>query len=76
MPNWSGEDLAARLMKRWSEIKVLFMSGYADDAVMRHGLPEKGANFIQKPFSPGQLAIKVREILLTQDRDVGHGSAI
>jgi two-component system, cell cycle sensor histidine kinase and response regulator CckA len=68
MPNWSGQELADRLGQRWSGIRVLFMSGYADDAILRHGFPAKGVNFIQKPFSPDQLAIRVRQILMTRDR--------
>jgi CheY-like chemotaxis protein len=67
MPNMSGKELANRLAKRWPGIKVLFMSGYTDDAIMQHGVLEEGAAFIQKPFSPGQLATKVREMLVTAD---------
>jgi CheY-like chemotaxis protein len=63
MPNLSGKELANRLAEACSGIKVLFMSGYADEEIMRHGFSAKGASFIQKPFSPEQLAIKVREIL-------------
>jgi PAS domain S-box-containing protein len=68
MPNLSGRELADRLKKRWPGIKVMFMSGYTDDAVVHHGVLEKGAEFIQKPFSPDQLAIKVREVLEAPDR--------
>ena len=50
MPNASGKELANRLGERWPGIRVLFMSGYADDTTMRHGLPPQGAHFIQKPF--------------------------
>ncbi|MGA3018366.1 MAG: PAS domain S-box protein [Bryobacteraceae bacterium] len=63
MPNVGGRELANRLGKRWPEIKVLFMSGYTDDAIVLHGVSEKAAELIQKPFSPDQLALKVREIL-------------
>jgi PAS domain S-box-containing protein len=63
MPNLSGPELANRLEKRWPGIKVLFMSGYADDAVMHHGVLEEGTESIPKPFSPDQLAIKVREVM-------------
>jgi PAS domain S-box-containing protein len=68
MPGLSGGELAAQLRKRWPGIKVLFMSGYADDAVTHHGVLEQSAAFIQKPFSPDQLAHKVREILVSTDR--------
>jgi hypothetical protein len=64
MPDLSGGELANRLGKRWPAIKVLFMSGYTDDAIVRHGVLEKEAEFIQKPFSPEELAIKVREVLV------------
>jgi hypothetical protein len=68
MPNVGGGGLADRLRKRWPRIKVLFMSGYADDAIVDRGLLKKDAEFIQKPFSPDQLAIKVREILAAPHR--------
>jgi len=63
MPNLSGRELANRLAKRCPGIKVLFMSGYTDDAIVHHGVLEQGTEFIQKPFSPSQLALKVREML-------------
>jgi DNA-binding NtrC family response regulator len=63
MPSVSGRELADRLKQRRPGIKVLFMSGYTDDTIVHHGVLEKDAEFIQKPFSPGQLAIKVREVL-------------
>jgi PAS domain S-box-containing protein len=63
MPNLSGRELAHRLEKRWPEIKVLFMSGYTGDAIMHHGAPMEGTEYIPKPFGPDQLAIKVREVL-------------
>jgi PAS domain S-box-containing protein len=63
MPNVSGRELANRLSERWPAIKVLFMSGYTDNVVMQHGVLEEGAEFIQKPFSPEELAGKVREVL-------------
>jgi PAS domain S-box-containing protein len=63
MPNLSGRELAHRLEKRWPGIKVLFMSGYTGDAIMHHGAPKEGTEYIPKPFGPDQLAIKVREVL-------------
>ena len=63
MPSLSGRELADRLKERWPGIKVLFMSGYTDDTIVHHGVLQKDVEFIQKPFSPAQLAIKVREML-------------
>jgi CheY-like chemotaxis protein len=68
MPQLSGRELANRLEKRWPGVKVLFMSGYSDDAIVQHGVLEKGMEFIQKPFSPDQLATKVREMLVAPER--------
>jgi two-component system cell cycle sensor histidine kinase/response regulator CckA len=63
MPNISGRELANRLEKLQPGIKVLFMSGYTDNVIVHHGVLEEGAQFIQKPFSPEQLAVRVREVL-------------
>jgi signal transduction histidine kinase/ActR/RegA family two-component response regulator len=59
----SGPQLAERLVKRKPGLRVLFMSGYADDAVVRHGIVEGEMPFLQKPFTPEALAHKVRETL-------------
>ena len=63
MPNVSGRELADRLEKLQPGIKVLFMSGYTDNVIVHHGVLEEGAEFIQKPFSPEQLAGKIRAVL-------------
>jgi len=70
MPILSGRELADRLRKRWPEIKILFMSGYTEDAALRDGLVEGKAEFIQKPFAPEQLARKIRKMLIAPDRPV------
>jgi hypothetical protein len=67
MPSMSGTELAERLRKRWPAIKVMFMSGYTDDAIVQHGVLPKDEEFIQKPFGPEQLAIKVRKMLAKPD---------
>jgi CheY-like chemotaxis protein len=63
MPHLSGRELADRLDERWPGIKVLFMSGYTDDAIVHHGVLNRGAELIQKPFSPEQLVTKVQRAL-------------
>ena len=63
MPGMSGRALASRLTELRPDTKVLFMSGYTDDAIVHHGVLDEGTNFIQKPFSTDVLAIKVREVL-------------
>jgi CheY-like chemotaxis protein len=62
MPFMSGRDLANRLSEVRSDLKVLFMSGYTDHAVMHRDVTP-GAAFIQKPFTPDALARKVRSVL-------------
>lgn len=63
MPGSSGTELAATLSQTRPGLKVLFSSGYTDDAVVRHGMLEPGTNFLQKPYSARNLARKLREIL-------------
>jgi CheY-like chemotaxis protein len=63
MPKLSGRELADRIAKILPEIKVLFMSGYADNAIVHHGVLEGGMNYLQKPFTLDGLAKKVREVL-------------
>jgi PAS domain S-box-containing protein len=63
MPQMGGGELAQRLTERRPGLKVLYVSGYTDDAVVRHGVREKGRGFLQKPFSLDVFARKVREVL-------------
>ena len=63
MPGMSGNDMSKILLAKQPDMPVLFMSGYTDDAIVQHGVLEAGINFLQKPFTPGALALKVREVL-------------
>jgi len=63
LPQISGKVLAEQLMQQVPTLKVLFMSGYADDAVVQHGEVDAGRAFLHKPFSPGGLLRKVRTVL-------------
>ena len=63
MPGLGGPEVAEQISRRFPGIRILFVSGYTDDAVIRHGLSEQGVNFLQKPFSPPELAAKVRDVL-------------
>jgi len=63
MPGTSGRELAERISARRQGIRVLFMSGYTDNVITSGGMLEEGLAFLQKPFSPGALVQKVREVL-------------
>ena len=65
MPEMSGRELAEQLSPVRPDMKVLYMSGYTDDAVLRHGVQEERMPFLQKPFIPDALVLKVREVLDT-----------
>ncbi|MBZ0090314.1 MAG: response regulator, partial [Thermoanaerobaculia bacterium] len=63
MPNIGGAEVAAGARARFPAIRVLFMSGFADDAMARHGLLGADLAFIQKPYTARALALKVRQVL-------------
>ena len=63
MPGMSGAELATQLVLYHPEMKILFTSGYTDDAITRHGILDEGVSFIGKPYTPLALARKVRAVL-------------
>ncbi len=63
MPEMSGPDLVRELLPSRPQMRVLYISGYTEEAIVHHGIPESGNAFLQKPFVPDALALKVREVL-------------
>ena len=63
MPEMNGKKLAKKLLRNDPSLKVIYISGYTDDAIAKYGVLDEGVTFLQKPFLPQALAQKVREIL-------------
>jgi len=67
MPGGSGRSIGDWIHKHRPETKVIYMSGYTDEAVVRHGVMDPGTLFLQKPFTPDTLVRKIREVLTQTD---------
>jgi len=68
MPGMNGRALALRLSELRPDLRVVYMSGYTEEAITRHGVLEPGLTYVQKPFTPEGLARKVREVLDRQEQ--------
>ena len=73
LPRMGGSDLARRLGEIHPGMKVLYMSGYTDDAVILHGVRTEKMPFIQKPFTPSSLVRKIREVLDRRESELEQG---
>jgi two-component system cell cycle sensor histidine kinase/response regulator CckA len=71
MPGMSGSELAKRLASLRPQTKILYMSGYTDNAIIHHGVLVQGVNYIQKPFTIEGLTRKVREVLDKDSKPAG-----
>jgi CheY-like chemotaxis protein len=65
MPGMKGRELGEVLLKLRPNVRMLYMSAHAEDIIMNHDMLDPGMAFIEKPFSPNELASKVREVLNT-----------
>jgi two-component system cell cycle sensor histidine kinase/response regulator CckA len=73
MPGMKGRELGGRLAALRTGIKILYMSAHTEDSAMDLDMIAPGTAFIEKPFSPDELASKVREVLLANEKSIGSG---
>jgi signal transduction histidine kinase/ActR/RegA family two-component response regulator len=71
MPHMNGRDLALKLQAYHPEMKVLYISGYTNDIIVRYGLNQGDPSFLQKPFTADALSLKVRELIESDRAEVG-----
>ncbi|MEQ1693865.1 MAG: response regulator, partial [Gemmatimonas sp.] len=69
MPHMSGPALAAQLVRERPEMRVLYVSGYADDGIAHHGILDDGVVLLQKPYDIRELAQRVRDLLELKGSD-------
>jgi two-component SAPR family response regulator len=63
MPGRAGVDLAAQVLAKRPALRILLMSGYSEEALTRHGMPNREVAFMRKPLTPSMLGTRVREVL-------------
>ncbi|HMD69759.1 MAG TPA: PAS domain S-box protein [Bryobacteraceae bacterium] len=73
LPGMNGKELSERLRKTRPDLKVLFISGYTADVIADHGVLDRGVEFLRKPFSPEELAAKVRDVLADPSAPIAGG---
>jgi DNA-binding response OmpR family regulator len=64
LPDGSGREVARQVLGSRPSVRVLYMSGYTEDAIVHHGVLEPGLSFIQKPFTADALVRRIREVLV------------
>ncbi len=75
MPGLSGSELARQLLRRRSDLRVLYISGYPEDSIAHHGVLSEDQHFLQKPFPPGQFLEKIRDVLDGRAGGGGRGAS-